>query len=261
MDFSNLWKHCCGFDSFVLLSTQYKCTWLTAISSHCLAALPDKIPAFNNHMQQNACYHNMKQWCRRRGCKRTPKRFDLSKIRAKSIKIWVKSLGKYHENSGKIPENLDKFPENPGKNSVQRCLTSKNGAQCLQKNTRRPLFLGRSHQKEVFVIFVRENLQAKVVKKLFGQIWENSVKNPSHLQKFVCLYTYGMKWTFADFLPCSCYAIKTNNRTSRSQISQPASTGKGGDMSELQAAWHRKCEPGSCAVWISPRQINCHCKN
>jgi len=32
------------------------------------------------------------QWCRRRGCKRTPKSFDLSKIRAKSLKIWAKPL-------------------------------------------------------------------------------------------------------------------------------------------------------------------------
>jgi len=35
-----------------------------------------------------------KQWCRRRGCmgcKCTPKCFDLSKIMAKSLKIWEKS--------------------------------------------------------------------------------------------------------------------------------------------------------------------------
>jgi len=32
-------------------------------------------------------------------------------------------------------ENLGKSPENPGKNSAQRCLTSKNGAQNLHKNT------------------------------------------------------------------------------------------------------------------------------
>jgi len=36
-----------------------------------------------------------RQWCRRlgcRGCKRTPKSFDLLKIQAKSLKIWAKSL-------------------------------------------------------------------------------------------------------------------------------------------------------------------------
>jgi len=31
--------------------------------------------------------------------------------------------------------NPGKIPENPGKNVPQRCLTSKNGAQRLQKNT------------------------------------------------------------------------------------------------------------------------------
>ena len=44
-----------------------------------------------------------------------------------------------------------------------------------------------------------------------------------------------IKWTFADSLPCYCYAIKTNSRTIRSWLSQPTSAGKGGDMSELQA--------------------------
>jgi len=44
-----------------------------------------------------------------------------------------------------------------------------------------------------------------------------------------------IKWTFAHLLPFYCYAIKTNSRKIRSRLSQPASAGKGGDMSELQA--------------------------
>ena len=56
-----------------------------------------------------------------------------------------------------------------------------------------------------------------------------------------------IKWTFADLLPCCCYAIKTNSRKIRSRLSQPTSAGKGGDMSELQAH-HCNCEPDSCAV-------------
>jgi len=44
-----------------------------------------------------------------------------------------------------------------------------------------------------------------------------------------------IKWTFADLLPCYCYAIKTNSRIIRSRLSQPTSSGKGGVMSELQA--------------------------
>ena len=43
-----------------------------------------------------------------------------------------------------------------------------------------------------------------------------------------------IKWTFADLLPWYCYAVKTNN-TIRSQPSQPASAGNGGDTSGLQA--------------------------
>jgi len=43
-----------------------------------------------------------------------------------------------------------------------------------------------------------------------------------------------IKWTFADLLPCYCYAIKTNSRKIRSRLSQPASADKGGDMSELK---------------------------
>jgi len=30
----------------------------------------------------------------------------------------------------------------------------------------------------------------KLHKKLFGQVWGNSGKNPSHPQKFACSYTY-----------------------------------------------------------------------
>jgi len=37
-------------------------------------------------------------------------------------------------------ENLRKIPENPGIKGAQRCLTSKNGTQGLQKDTWRPFF-------------------------------------------------------------------------------------------------------------------------
>ena len=48
-----------------------------------------------------------------------------------------------------------------------------------------------------------------------------------------CLLQY-LK-TFEDFLPYYCYTIKTNNRTICSQVSQPASVGEGGDVSEPHA--------------------------
>jgi len=66
-----------------------------------------------------------------------------------------------------------------------------------------------------------------------------------------------IKRTFADLLPCCGYAIKTNSRTIRSRLSQPASAGKGGDMCEQQAyhsiTLYCNCEPDSCAVWVSYR--------
>jgi len=55
------------------------------------------------------------QWCKRRGCKHTPKSFDLSKIWANPL-----TSGQNHEN--------------PGKNDAQHWLTLKNGTQRLQKN-------------------------------------------------------------------------------------------------------------------------------
>jgi len=50
-------------------------------------------------------------------------------------------------------------------------------------------------------------------------------------------YDCNLKWTSADLLPCYCYAIKTNDRTIRSQALQHASASAGevADMSELQA--------------------------
>jgi len=53
-------------------------------------------------------------------------------------------------------EKLGNIPENPGKNGAQRCITSKNCAHGLQKNTWRPSLEVAS--KKVLTIFVEENL-------------------------------------------------------------------------------------------------------
>jgi len=60
------------------------------------------------------------------------------------------------------------------------------------------------------------------------------------------------------------YAVKTNSRTIRSQVSQPASAGKGADMSELQA--HHCITPEQwtwllCSVSVIYRNINCRCRH
>ena len=60
-----------------------------------------------------------------------------------------------------------------------------------------------------------------------------------------------MKWTLEDWLPCNCYAMKTKGTTIRSQVSQPASEGKGADMSELQT--HH------CMIPVNLALVQCEC--
>jgi len=65
-----------------------------------------------------------------------------------------------------------------------------------------------------------------------------------------------VKWTFEDLLPCYCYAIKTNSRTTvRDFRNQPLQAKEGTWVNyKLITAWHYICEPDSCAVWVSYRQ-------
>ena len=111
--------------------------------------MPIRLYTFHlSHRNCNQSINRYLQWCRRRGCrgwKRIPKSFDLLKIPKNLGKI-CENFGKIPENPNKIPENLGKIPENLGKNGAQHCLTSKNGAQGLQKNKWRP-FVWRSHHK------------------------------------------------------------------------------------------------------------------
>ena len=127
---------------------------------------------------------NSMQWCRRRGCKRTYKSFDLSKSWAKSLKIWAKSL-KIWLKSLKIWAKSFKIRAKMAPNVV---LLPKMALNVCRKTQLRPIW--RSHQKQVFMFFVGENLWAKG-QKLFGKIWRNSGKNPAHPQNFACSYTYG----------------------------------------------------------------------
>jgi len=90
------------------------------------------------------------QWCRRggvQGVQAHPQKFwfvqNLGKIPETFGKI-SENLGKIPENPNKIPKYLGKIPENLGKNGTQRCLTSKNGDQSLQKSRWRPFFGGHS---------------------------------------------------------------------------------------------------------------------
>jgi len=94
---------------------------------------------------------------------------------------FIENLDKIPENLGKTSGNLGKMPENP----------DKNGAQHLQKNTIKTFFW-RSHQKQVFMLVVGENVWAKGAQKLFGKVWGNSGKNPVHPQKFARSFTYDL---------------------------------------------------------------------
>ena len=61
------------------------------------------------------------------------------------------------------------------------------------------------------------------------------------------VYNRTLKRAFEDLLPCYCYALQIYSRTIRSQVSQPASAGKGADMSELQA---HHCVTAEQFTWL-----------
>ena len=72
-------------------------------------------------------------------------------------------------------ENLGKIPENPGKYSVQRCLTSKNGDQGLHKNTWRP-FLEATPKKLLRDLCGRKFVGKSCTKILSGKFREIRAK-------------------------------------------------------------------------------------
>jgi len=117
----------------------------------------------NNCLRSYVCVN---QWCRRRGCRGCkPKRFDLSKIWAKFLKIRAKMV-----------PNVVWFKK------------------------WRPTFSDK-HMKTLFLEFIPKKgfndlcgrkFVGKVAHKLFGQAWEILGKNPSHPQKIAWSYTYGV---------------------------------------------------------------------
>jgi len=95
-----------------------------------------------------------KQWCRRWRCRcnRTPKSFDLSKIRTKSLKkSWIS-----------------------GQKWCPTLLYLKKWCPTFAENTRRHFLMVTS--EKVFMMFVGGNLQVKVGQKLFGQFWVNRAR-------------------------------------------------------------------------------------
>ena len=92
----------------------------------------------------------------------------------KAVMLEVKVKGvQSHPQKLWFAENLGNIPENPHKNGAQHCLTSKNGAQGLQKNTWRSFW--RSYQKGLNDLCEREFVDKSCTKTLqwslekFGQ--------------------------------------------------------------------------------------------
>jgi len=86
-----------------------------------------------------------------------------------------------------LAENLGKSPENPGKNSARRCLTSKNGAQSLHKNTWRP-FVEVTPKRGLHDLCGRKFVGKSCAKSFSGKFGEVRVKSFAP-QKFACSYT------------------------------------------------------------------------
>ena len=77
-----------------------------------------------------------------------------------------------------LAESLGKSPENPGKNSAQRCLTSKNGAQGLHKHTWRPFLGGCTKKRSSWCLWENICMQ-KFHKKLRASLGKFG-QHPSH---------------------------------------------------------------------------------
>jgi len=121
-----------------------------------------------------SAFMGSKHWCRRRGCrgcKRTPKSFDLLKIWAKSLKIWAKSL-KIWAKPDKIPKYLGKIFENLSKNGAQRCLTS-NMAPNICRKTSKDHFLEATPKNG------RQNVHDNFLGK-FGKGWAKILCTPKN---------------------------------------------------------------------------------
>ena len=105
-------------------------------------------------------YQGNEQWCRRWGCRRNPRSFDLSKNRAKSLKIWAKTM-KMFAKYLKIWTNYLKI-----------------------RQKWRPMcritwisFLG-SFQK---ICAKGGNIRTKSCSKTFGKIWAKIFRTPKNL--------------------------------------------------------------------------------
>ena len=88
------------------------------------------------------------------------------------------------QNLGQIAENPGKMPENLGKNVWLQKM-----ALDLCTETHEDLFWEDTSKTDLYDLCGRKFV-GKLTQKVNRQLWENSGKNRSHLQKFACSYTY-----------------------------------------------------------------------
>jgi len=121
------------------------------------------------------------QWCRKREYRRTPKSFDLRKIREKSLKIreksveiWAKSVktfAKYLKIRVKMVPNLVWIKK--------RHPTSAESHEVL--------FFGRSSLKKVYLKKCTHKKWPNNLLGKFGEIWAKILRTPKRIS---CSYTY-----------------------------------------------------------------------
>jgi len=96
-------------------------------------------------------------------------------------------------------ENLGNILDNSRKMVPDVAWLQKNCAKGLQKNTWRPFL--EVTPKKVVMIFVEKICRKKLHKTLFGEVWENSGKNPSQTQKMCLLLHLWWKGTSGHVAP------------------------------------------------------------
>jgi len=119
----------------------------------------------------------------------------------------------------------------------------------------------RSNSFSFMLLFTLHSTKLRSLPLLAVTVSQHSLPEMSAFNSHMQQNAYDRNWTFEDLLPCYCYAIKSNDRTIRSQALQPASAGEVANMGKLQAHHFRTPEHQTYIYAVSYRQINCCCKN
>jgi len=231
MDFSNFSNHCCSL-LMLPFTQQYKTAWLTAISSHCLAEFPAKMYYLRSTVT----------------CNKTPTTVTWSQaLRFCCYIIIGEVAGKFLGVRRNFAGILLNLPEKYFKKSDLQEKCSCQFERCF--------FFKSKHAGRHF----GSDLQG-VLEGSQGFCPDFTGFCPDFHQ----IKTLGCDCTPASCTSaCYCYTLKANSRKKgRTFRNLPPQAKEWTWVScKLATAWHLNREPGSCAVWASYRQTNCHCKN